>query len=445
MPRRTGLGALPFEAALKDAVGSRLKVHPHDTVAYAVCGVRPNVAISPRTLDEISAAVVTIAREQTSLVVRGAGTKSNAPPAPLALDVVLDMSAYAGFVEYEPADLTCTVRAGTRLADLQSRLAREGQWLPWDPPFAAHATVGGTLSADAAGALRLRYGSARDSVIGLRVVTADGAAPFAGAKVVKSVAGFDAHKLFLGARGTLGVICDVTLKVAPIPPVAGGVWARFASVDGACSAALALARSPLFPSAVTVMSTRAAERVRALSAPAAGWVLAARFGGVASGVRRQVTETVQVCKSAGAVVADPLDARAIEGAWPDVAELAAGAHYPAQEWIAIKLSCLPSGVAPLLAQIAQALPGAEICAHAGSGVTFVAVPVAHESRESPDLQPIWRAAHGAFAAVLAAPFDLGVDMRAPLAASVPVAHLRRLKSALDPDGVFDPGRYVGGV
>jgi glycolate oxidase FAD binding subunit len=129
----------------------------------------------------------------------------------------VDLSHFSRVLEYTPEDMTVTVEAGLALGELQRRLARSGQWLPLDPPRSNTLTIGALLDSDASGPRRYGYGPPRDHLIGLRVVLADGRLVHSGGKVVKNVAGYDLMKLFVGARGSLGVIVEATFKLLPLP------------------------------------------------------------------------------------------------------------------------------------------------------------------------------------------------------------------------------------
>jgi len=119
--------------------------------------------------------------------------------------------------EHTWQDLTCTVQAGCRWQALQSALGRHGQFVALDPLYPDRATVGGIIATNDSGSLRLKYGSLRDLVIGMTIVLADGTIAKSGGKVVKNVAGYDLHKLMIGAEGTLGVITEVTFRLHAIP------------------------------------------------------------------------------------------------------------------------------------------------------------------------------------------------------------------------------------
>ena len=200
-------------------------------------------------------------------------------------------------------------RPGSRSTRSRPRWGRGGQWLPLDPPAPGTATLGGVLAANAAGPRRQGYGTARDLVIGMRVVAADGQLIRAGGKVVKNVAGYDLVKLYIGSLGTLGIIVDATLKLRPRPEAEGACWATFASLDAAAGAAGILAGSELGPVVLTLLDARAAEAcgpVAGLPAAAAPAVLVA-FDGLARAVAWEGEEAARRLRAAGARAVD--DAR----------------------------------------------------------------------------------------------------------------------------------------
>jgi FAD/FMN-containing dehydrogenase len=141
----------------------------------------------------------------------------------------IDLGALARVLEHTPEDMTVTVETGLTLAALQSHLARNGQWLPIDPPNAATLTIADLLNEDRSGPRRFGHGTIREHLLGLQVVLADGRVIRNGGKVVKNVAGYDLCKLFVGARGTLGVIVEATFKLRPLPEAESFVTAPCAS------------------------------------------------------------------------------------------------------------------------------------------------------------------------------------------------------------------------
>jgi len=437
------LASTPFTIALKDLLGARFRVHPQECERFAVAGVAPKLVLSPHSTEEAARAVKIIAQERASVVIRGAGTKSLRPPAMRDVDAVLDTSELRGVLDHKPGDLTARVAAGTPLADLQFELRKHGQFFPSDAPFAANATVGGTLAANASGALRQRYGALRDNVLGMRVALSDGLVAFSGANVVKSVAGYDVHKAFIGSYGTLGVIGEVVLKIAPLPAAERLLTATFRSLASACAAAMALARSNLFVMAITLHDPKAAARAAALRG-SSDWTLAVRCGGSRAATSAQFEGAAALCKSSGARALRDFEAELVPAAWADISELCAGTMYPADRYAVAKLVGLPAQT-HLLADAARAAwPDAELSAHPSAGVLFAHVPV-----ESGQPQPgeLWKqlALHDWTAVYVAAPAASADAWIAPLPARAPIKLQRRLKAALDKAGTFDPSRYWGGI
>jgi FAD/FMN-containing dehydrogenase len=123
----------------------------------------------------------------------------------------------ARILEYHPEDMTVTAEAGLLLSELQDQLRQSGQWLPIDPPFPERTTIGDLISKNLNGPRRYAYGTIREHFLGLSARLADGRVIKSGGKVVKNVAGYDLHKLFVGSHGTLGTILQAAFKVRPLP------------------------------------------------------------------------------------------------------------------------------------------------------------------------------------------------------------------------------------
>lgn len=131
----------------------------------------------------------------------------------------LDLRDLQGITEYQSSEYTITARAGTTIRELKETLAREGQYLPFDPLWAdAGATLGGTVAANAAGPGRFRFGGVRDFILGVTLIDGRGKRVVGGGKVVKNAAGFDLPKFMVGSMGRWGVMTDITCKVFPRPP-----------------------------------------------------------------------------------------------------------------------------------------------------------------------------------------------------------------------------------
>jgi glycolate oxidase FAD binding subunit len=187
------------------------------TAAEAVCGVQPRLVLEPANEQQL-AAVLRLANDASlAVVARGGGTKLSWGNPPSRVDVILSTARLDKIIEHPWADLTVSVEAGCTIHKLQSALAEHGQRLALDPLWPEHATIGGVLSTNDSGSLRLRFGALRDLIIGVTLALPDGTLASSGGKVVKNVAGYDLPKLVTGALGTLAVITRAVFRLHPLP------------------------------------------------------------------------------------------------------------------------------------------------------------------------------------------------------------------------------------
>lgn len=190
-----------------------------------------SVTIFPESEEEISTLLTYANKHNLRVGVEGGGTKRGYGGSVQSYDILVSMKHFRGIVEYSVGDMTMTVRPGTTMKDIADYLMAHKQRVAIDPKWPEYATIGGVVAANDSGPKRLRYGSARDSVIGLRVVYPDGKVIRTGGKVVKNVAGYDMNKLFIGSMGTLGIISEVTLKLRPLPKQESLVLVEFQYKD----------------------------------------------------------------------------------------------------------------------------------------------------------------------------------------------------------------------
>jgi len=144
----------------------------------------------------------------------------------------LSVTAHSGIVEYDPRELVLTARAGTALAEIEATLAEAGQMLAFEPPyFGDSATLGGTIACGLSGPRRPYAGSARDAVLGCKIINGKGELLRFGGQVMKNVAGYDVSRLMVGANGTLGVLLEISLKVLPRPAATLTLMQEYPEVD----------------------------------------------------------------------------------------------------------------------------------------------------------------------------------------------------------------------
>ncbi|MEO8744586.1 MAG: FAD-binding oxidoreductase [Candidatus Dormiibacterota bacterium] len=353
----------------------------------------------PSTAEELARVLHEAAQARSTVVPVGGGRASSMGGPGLRRDVELHTTRLNRVLEHSQADMVVSVEAGLTLEELQEELGKAGQFLPLDPFNSPGHTVGGLLASGWTGPLRLRYGSARDFLIGIRVALPDGKLVSAGGRVVKNVSGYDMMKLHHGALGSLGVIVGASFKVFPKPLHDVTVETQEASIEDAWSAADRAMALPLLPAALELFSE--------------GRVLA-RFFGSPDAVNRMVGELGWKTTDAAAWTEH---SRRGPTSW---ARIAAPRH-------ALRgvLAAVPVGAGW------WASPGIGI-AHWSFEDDGAGVIEARAATESA----------GGSLVLLAAPAEVAGALGAWGAEPPTIQLMRRLKHAFDPDGILNPGRFV---
>ena len=388
----------------------------------SVDGLLPSTVMRPEDADDAARGLRLCDLAPAAVVVWGGGTQMALGAPPHKYEVAFSTERMTRLLEYEPADLTCRVEAGMRLSDLQAALGAQGQRLPLDPPHPERATVGGMVAANTNGLTRGRYGTVRDWVIGIAVAYPSGKVARAGGKVVKNVAGYDLMKLHIGALGTLGVVAEVNFKVQARPEMEATLLAQFDAPETTLEVGLKLAHQYLAPAAAVV-----------LDSDADGWTLALKFEGYAREVQAAKDQAVRFVREAGGT----LDAAEVPPAFWDAAR---DWSTPADDDVVLR-AIVPLTSSPRV--MAAVPPDARVLAQPASGLVDVrlAAPSAAEALSR------LRLAAGADGqvVVIAAPAALkqDLDVWGPPPPGFPI--MRALKQALDPNGILNPGRFVGGI
>jgi glycolate oxidase FAD binding subunit len=327
---------------------------------------------------------------------------------------VLDCSGLAGIVAYEPEEMILTVRPGTKVSEIEALLAQHNQQLGFDPPdwgplFGARpgrGTIGGALACDLAGSGAVRYGRARDHLLGFRAVNGLGEAYKGGGKVVKNVTGFDLPKLMCGSFGTLGPLTEVTLRVFPEAPLSAAL--AVTGVDAA--EGLALLRriwsSPLEATGLAYMAGESTAVIRV------------------DGAREPLAEKLERVRD----LLRDYDVFAIDGGDALFRELGSGAPFVDTKLDVWRLAIPAANAADVSAQIADA----QWYADWAGGMLWVGT-------NDTELHAV-AAQAGGHATLLRGtgiPFAVEPPERAALTKSV--------KAAFDPLGLFNPGRMYDGV
>jgi glycolate oxidase FAD binding subunit len=402
-----------------------------------VDGINPGDTLAPADAEQVSRILQKASDERCAVIPRGGGTMMGLGAPISRADLVVSLENLNRILDHQPANLTMRTQSGITLGALNEALARHGQYLPLDPPFRDRATIGGILATNASGSLRVRFGSARDLVLGLRVALADGQIVHGGGDVVKNVAGYDLPKMFIGSLGTLGIIVEATFKVAPLPSKTGTLIAGFDDLEGASQVALRVLRSPLLPFGVEILS--AAASVQAGLGERSACVV--RFGGLASAVAQQLREVETWSRDCGAVSIAVNDADA--ELWTRLPDLIYN------ESTVVKIGVLPAQISEIAAQ-AQKLADSHglacsILAH------VVGILLVGWDGDTAQVEGAIGALRDAVTArrghliVQRAPREL--RERVDVWGATPAAFdtMKRLKQEFDPKGILNPGRFIGGL
>ena len=435
--------------AIEQALGAGRAVADVDT--YRIAEFAPSSAAKPDSVDELSAVMREAHAAGLTVAPFGGGTRMTLGNVPVPIDLAIDLTALDGVVSHSPADLTGTFQAGMTISNLQRVLADQGQFLPLDAPLPDRATIGGTLAAGVSGPLKWQFGNPRDLVIGMKVVQADGSVVKSGGQVVKNVSGYDMARLHIGGLGSLGIIAEVSFKLTPLPANEQTVIASFETGDLCGRASMALFRSHLPPLALTSFDQRVAS-VAGLHQMAGDRFLAIRFGGRPRTLERLTQEAKRLSQESGASGIETLEGGDAEDFWRKLSDF--GWRPEDAPRFAIRISVLPSETQRLIDTISSAqFPGLEpaVVAHPGYGnVMAYWFPDESETSHEADksvVESAWAAAAsaGGSAIIERCPAELKARVDVWGAVGGPRAIMERLKEQYDPDGVLNPGRFVGGM
>ncbi|HSP56031.1 MAG TPA: FAD-binding oxidoreductase, partial [Dehalococcoidia bacterium] len=215
---------------LQSIVGKKHAHEPKNEHDCLVDGLSPRAIVQPGSYEEVADILRFADTERLAVIPRGAGSQMWLGNVPSRYDIALTLTRLDQIIEHEPADMTVTCQAGISSNRLRERLDAAGQYVP--VCNSRTESIGGLLASNRIPTYH--YGSSRDYTLGMRVVTTDGRVTRAGGRVVKNVAGYDLCKLYIGSRGTLGVIVEATLKTVPKPPSRDDFCLEFSSLSAAC-------------------------------------------------------------------------------------------------------------------------------------------------------------------------------------------------------------------
>jgi glycolate oxidase FAD binding subunit len=392
-----------------------------------IAGVQPRMILEPGSETDLAAALRCADGAGLSVLPRGGGTKGAWGNPPVRADLILSTARLNRVIEHAWADLTVSVEAGCTIRNLQNALSENGQHVALDPLWPERATVGGVLSTNDSGTLRIRYGALRDLIIGVTIALPDGTLASSGGKVVKNVAGYDLPKLAVGALGTLGIVTRVNFRLHPLPRNAASFTFAARGLDDADRLLLAVLNSRL-------AHTGLQARFAAGAAPAVD----VRFEGTDAGLAAQA-------EGLRKLAAPSIETATNDTVWQTRQEL-----WSAAESAAIaKFSVLPSSVAKTcdrVNRLTDSLGARWSIVVQGTGLGCLRVEAAGAPAIDQMLLTLRSELEqlGGSLVVLHRPEAMpAIDVWGRCGDAFPV--MLRVKQQFDPRGTLNPGRFIGGI
>ena len=415
----------------------------------------PLAVVRPRRTEEVQTVLRWATKNQIPVVTRGMGTGLSGGATAVNGGIVLSTEKMRD-ITVDQVTRTAVVQPGLLNAEVKKTVAEYGLWYPPDPSSFEICSIGGNIATNAGGLCCVKYGVTTDYVLGLQVVLADGTAARLGGPRLKDVAGLSLTKLFVGSEGTLGVITEVTLRLLPPQNGASTVVATFPTVRGACEAVLAIT-AKIRPSMLEFMDSVAINAVEdklrmGLDRGAAAMMVAASDDRGAAGAEDAEFMAAVFTEHGASEVFSTSD--------PDEGEAFVHARRFAIPAVEAKGSLLLEDVGVPLSALAELVANIEkmaadtglmisVIAHAGDGNTHPLIVYDANDAE------MTQRAHKAFGDIM----DLAVGLGGTITGEHGVGRLkkpwlagylgpeamelnRRIKHALDPDSILNPGAVV---
>jgi glycolate oxidase FAD binding subunit len=413
-----------IEEKLREAVGPQnLRTA---TVGDSVYGVQPQFVAEPENEEQLASLLTCASEVGIAVIPRGGGTKLDWGNPPNRAEVILSTERLDRILEHAWADLTVTVQAGCSVQKLQNTLAQHGQRLACDCLWPDRSTIGGLLSTNDGGALRLRFGALRDLIIGVTLALPDGTLASSGGKVVKNVAGYDLPKLATGALGTLGVITRAVFRVHPLPHTTRTLSFSAENFQAMQQHVLSIQDSKLAHTALQI-------RCRSGRQPSVDIL----FEATRAGISAQESQLRSMLGSARVEeVADSV--------WHAREELWSSADNA----VILKTSILPADIAKLAHDLerivnSQGLGWQMVAQATGLGTLRLEGEVNRLSGDVEQLRAKVEGYDGSLMILHRPTTFASLDAWGNPGDALPL--MRAVKQQLDPKGTLNPGRFVGGI
>ena len=416
----------------------------------------PDAVALPRDREQVAAIVRACRAHRVPVVARGAGTATTGAAVPFAGGVVVSFARMDRIVEIRPGDRCAVVEPGVLNGDLQQALQPHGLFWPPDPSSADRCTIGGNLACNAGGPRAVKYGATRDNVLGLVAVTGEGEIIRCGGPWTKDATGYDLTHLLVGSEGTLALVVEATLKLAPRPKAQAGLRAFYRDAAAAAAAVARLMAQPQVPAMLEFMDASAIALLRrnGSDVPDAGAMLLVEADGDDDTLLPALQALADAAEGDGLVALDvAADGSARDRLWaarralsPALRTIAPG---KINEDVVVPVSRIPDLMAGVEALSVEASLPIVVFGHAGNGNLHVNIMYrpddASETARAQAALPRLFALVLSLGGTLSGEHGIGVAKRDWMerAFDAPtLTAMRAIKAALDPDGILNPGKVL---
>ncbi len=445
---------------LKQRLGERLSTsaavreqHGRDESHHAAHA--PDAVVFPKSTEEVAEIVRVCAGHGTPVVPFGVGTSLEGHVAALRGGVCIDLGEMNGIVRVSAEDMDATVQAGVRRKQLNEHLRDTGLFFPIDP--GADATIGGMTATRASGTNAVRYGTMRDNVLALTVVTADGRIVRTARRARKSAAGYDLTRVFVGSEGTLGVITEITVRLYGIPEAMSAAVCSFPEIEGAVDTVIGTIQMGVPVARIELLDElqmEACNRYSDLEYPVAP-TLFLEFHGSEAGVAEQVDAVQTLAAENGAGdfrwATRPEDRNRLWQARHDAAYAALALRPGARMWatdVCVPISKLAECIRETKEDLAESFLMAPLVGHVGDGnfhLVFLFDP--DDERERAEVERLNERLVSrslALDGTCTGEHGVGYGKLDFLTAEhgEAVSLMRDIKKALDPGNIMNPGKVV---
>ncbi len=436
---------------------------PEKKIAYSsdasrMAGELPDAIARPKTTDQVSRILEIANSTGTPVYPRGAGSGLTGGAVPLRGGIVLDFELMDRIIEIDAENMTARVQPGVITGDLQRRAEELGLFYPPDPASSDFCTIGGNVAENSGGLRGTKYGSTREYVMALEAVLADGEILRVGSGAPKSVTGYDLVRLFVGSEGTLCVFTEILLRLIPLPERIETVLATFPDTARAAAAVCSIFAAGITPRAAELMDEGAVESVRKYKdtdvLPESGVFCLFEVDGPPSVTTDEARRILEICENHDATEARRAESEEERELFWSLRRAISPALYKLGRVKINEDVCVPrTRLAEILAKTREIGERHSLrivnFGHAGDGSMHVNVILERED------EALGKKAEAAVSEILEAAISMGGTLSAEHGIGLSKARflgmelgakemavMARLKKALDPNGILNPGKFA---